>query len=153
MSARENFLSIEGNLVANPEVRFTPSGKAVTTITIAHNTRRLVDGAWEDGDVSYFDVVCWETLAENVGKSIVKGDRITVTGSLNQRSWVNEASGEKRYKVEINAEMVSPSLRFATTEIHKTSFGRMDAPAKLAVVDGRTFEPASAEPELEEAPF
>ena len=57
MSARENFVSLEGNLVADPEIRNTPSNKAVTTITIAQNSRRLVNGVWEDGDVSYFDIV------------------------------------------------------------------------------------------------
>ena len=149
MSARENFVSIEGNLVATPEIRQTPSGKSVTTITIAHNTRVNVDGQWKDGNVSYFDVVCWEALAENIGASFQKGDRLVVTGSLSQRSWVKEGTDTTVYKVEINAEMVSASLRFATTAINKTSYGRMEAPARMAVAS----TPSEAPADLEEAPF
>ena len=75
---------------------------------------------------------------------------MVVSGSLNQRHWVDTTTGKPRYKVEVNAEMVSASLRFATTEIHKTSFGRMDAPAKLGVSPETVPEEA---PALEEAPF
>lgn len=140
MSARENFVSVEGNLVSTPELRFTPTGKAVLTATVAQNTRRQVDGVWMDGHTSFFDVVCWEKLAENVA-TLHKGDRVTVIGSLTQRSWEDNETKATRYKVEIIADMVNVSLRFATVDISKVSF-RTDEPSTVAVakVDAPVME-------------
>ncbi len=126
MSARENFVSIEGNLVADPVLRHTPSGKAVTTVTVATSERRLVKGEWVDGDTSYFDAVAWERLADNTCATFSKGDRVNITGALKQRSWDDKDTGLPRYKVEIAADAVNLSLRFATADIHKGSFGGMD---------------------------
>lgn len=156
MSARENFVSIEGNLVAAPELRFTPTGKAVTTLTIAQSDRRLVDGQWVDGKTSYFDCVAWDRLAEHSAQTLEKGARVTVSGRLDQRSWDDPTSGDKRYKIEVVCDSVNVSLRFATAAVSKASFGGMDAEdvqrveTSTAVVasNGRTFEAA-----IEEEPF
>jgi len=155
MSARENFVSIEGNLVADPELRFTPSGVAVTTVTVATSERRLVDGSWVDGSTSYFDAAVWDRLAEQVTQSFHKGDRVVITGSLKQRSWEDKATGDKRYKVEIAADSVNASTRFATVTVHKSSFGGME-PDRVAAASGalvatnRSYVPTIV---LEEEPF
>ncbi len=115
--ANDNSVTVIGNCTRDPELRFTNSGKAVASFGVAYSTRRRTqDGTWEDGDTSFFDVSCWDQLAENVCESIQKGNRIVVTGRLQQRSWEN-AEGEKRSKVEIVADDVSPSLRWATVQI------------------------------------
>lgn len=115
--ANDNSVSIIGNCTRDPELRFTPGGKPVASFGVAYSTRRRKDdGSWEDGDTSFFDVSCWDQLAENVCESIQKGNRVVVTGRLQQRSWEN-TEGEKRSKVEIVADDVSPSLRWSTAQI------------------------------------
>ena len=132
MSARENFTHIEGNLVAEPELRFTPSGQAVTTLTVATSERRLIEGQWKDGSTSYFDVVVWDKLAEACTQSFGKGDRVAVDGRLNQRSWTVEGTDERRYKVEIIADAVHASLRFAASvKVNKRAFAGTEAPSKV----------------------
>jgi single-strand DNA-binding protein len=156
MSARENFVSIEGNLVTAPELRYTPSGKAVATITIATSERRLVDGQWVDGHTSYFDAVAWERLAEHACATLGKGDRVHISGALKQRSWEAADGSGTRYKVEIAADAVNVSLRFATATMQKASYGGMDAETVQAATvvssktNGRDFVPAGA---VEEDPF
>ena len=139
MSARENFTHIEGNLVATPELRYTPSGVAVTTLTVANSDRRRNDaGEWVDTDPSYFDVVVWERLAEASAQSFSKGDRVCIDGRLNQRSWETDA-GDRRYKIEIVADSVSASLRFAASvNVNKRAFEGTAEPTKMtsAVVGG-----------------
>ena len=111
-----NEVRIVGNLTADPEARFTPNGKAVASFSIAHN-RKWKDASGNDQEeTSFFDVVAWETLAENVVESLHKGDRIIVDGRLLQRSW-ETPEGDKRYKVEIVADEVAPSLRWASVSI------------------------------------
>ena len=115
-----------GNCVRDPELRWTPSQVALCTFGIAVNTRKKQGDEWVDGEPQFFDVVCWRDLAENVVESITKGTRVVVVGELEQRSWETD-SGEKRSKVEINAEEVSPSLRWATAAVTRT--GKKDAAA------------------------
>jgi single-strand DNA-binding protein len=114
-----NTTTITGNLTREPEIRYTKEGQATTQLGVAVN-RRWQDRAtqeWQEG-TSYFDVVCWRDLAENVALTLTKGMRVVVTGRLEQRSWENE-EGERRSKVEITADEIGPSLRFATADVHK----------------------------------
>jgi single-strand DNA-binding protein len=114
-----NTTTITGNLTREPEIRYTREGQASTQFGVAVN-RRWQDRStqeWQEA-TSYFDVVCWRDLAENAALTLTKGMRVVVTGRLEQRSWETE-EGEHRSKVEITAEEVGPSLRFATAEVHK----------------------------------
>jgi single-strand DNA-binding protein len=114
-----NHVSITGNLTRDPELRFTPSGQATTTFGVAVNRRwqNRQTQDWEEA-TSFFDVVCWGQLAENAAQSLTRGSRIMVTGRLDQRSWENQ-EGERRSKIEITADEVAPSLRWATVSITK----------------------------------
>jgi len=110
-----NNVQIVGNVTRDPELRYTPSGASVTNFSIAYNRRYERNGQQVE-DVSFFDVVCWGTLADNVAASISKGLRVIVEGRLDQRSW-ETPQGEKRSKVEITADEVSPSLKWASVEV------------------------------------
>ncbi len=102
-----------------PEIRYTRDGQATTSLGVAVNRRwqNRETNEWEEA-TSFFDVVTWRELAENVYISLTKGMRVVVTGRLEQRSWETEA-GDRRFKVEIAADEVGPSLRFATVDVHK----------------------------------
>ncbi|MET0488689.1 MAG: single-stranded DNA-binding protein [Acidimicrobiales bacterium] len=117
--ANGNNVDLIGNVTRDPELRFTPSGQAVATFGLAVNRRwqNRQTQAWEES-TSFFDVVCWAQLAENVAESVTKGTRLIVTGRLDQRSWETQ-EGDKRSKVEIVADDVAPSLRWATAQITK----------------------------------
>jgi single-strand DNA-binding protein len=113
-------ISVTGNLTREPEIRYTREGLATVQLGVAVNRR------WQDRDTheweestSFFDVVCWRDLAEHVAMSLAKGSRVMVSGRLEQRSWENEL-GERRTKVEIVADEVGPSLRFATAEVQRS---------------------------------
>ena len=115
--AIDNTVTITGNATREPELRFTPSGQAVANFGVAVNRRwqNRQTQEWEEA-VSFFDVTCWATLAENVAESVAKGTRITVAGRLDQRSWETQ-EGDKRSKVEIVADDVAVSLRWATADV------------------------------------
>ena len=114
--AFDNTLTITGNMVNDPELRFTPNNLAVCEFRMAWNLRK------QNGDEEsmFFNVTCWRSLAENVAESLGKGDRITVTGRLNWRSWETD-DGQKRQVVDIQAEEVGVSLRWATAEVSRNS--------------------------------
>ena len=113
-----NTVTIVGNATREPELRFTASGQAVATFGVAVNRRwQNRNNEWEES-TSFFDVTCWAQLAENVAESVPKGGRVVVTGRLDQRSWETQ-EGDKRSKVEIVADDVAPSLRWATAQITK----------------------------------
>ena len=114
-----NSITIVGNITRDPELRFTPSGQANARLGVAVN-RRWQDrnsGEWQES-TSFFDVICWRELAENVSESLKRGTRVIVTGRLEQRTW--EQEGNKRSVVEIIADEVAPSLRWATAKVEKT---------------------------------
>ena len=117
--AQGNSVTLVGNCTKAPELRFTPSGQAVATFGVAVNRRwqNRQTQEWEEA-VSFFDVTCWGQLAENVAESVAKGTRVMVEGRLDQRTWETEA-GESRSKVEIVADEVGPSLRWATAQVVK----------------------------------
>ena len=114
-----NTTTITGNLTREPEIRYTREGQATAQLGVAVN-RRWQDRTtqeWQES-TSFFDVVCWRDLAENVALSLTKGMRVVVTGRLEHRTWETE-EGEHRSKVEITADEVGASLRFATADVHK----------------------------------
>jgi single-strand DNA-binding protein len=119
--ASENQVTIVGNLTDDPELRYTPNGAAVATLRVAVN-RRIPDGSggWKDAETSFFRVNAWRTLAENAAESLTRGTRVVVTGRLRSRSWENQ-EGETRSAVEIEADEVGPSLRWATAKVEKQS--------------------------------
>jgi single-strand DNA-binding protein len=123
-----NTTTVTGNLTREPEIRYTREGHATTLLGVAVD-RRWQDrqtNEWEES-TSFLEVVCWRELAENAALSLVKGMRVMVTGRLEQRSWETE-EGDRRSKVEIVAEEIGPSLRFATAEVHRNE-RRTVAPA------------------------
>ena len=114
-----NSVTLVGNITRDPELRFTPSGQATATFGLAVNRRwqNRQSGEWEEA-TSFFDVVCWREMAENASESLSRGARVIVNGRLEQRSW-ETAEGEKRSKVEVIADEIGPSLRWATANITK----------------------------------
>lgn len=117
--ASANQVVIVGNLTDDPELRYTPNGAAVAKFRVAVN-RRYQDatGQWKDAETSYFTVNAWRTLAENIAESLTRGSRVVVVGRLQMRSWETQ-EGERRTVVEIEAEEVGPSLRWATAKVEK----------------------------------
>jgi single-strand DNA-binding protein len=129
-----NSVTLVGNVTRDPELRFTQSGQATLTFGLAVNRRwqNRQTQEWEEA-TSYFDVVCWREMAENASESLVKGARVIVTGRLDQRCW-ETPEGERRSKVEIVADEVGPSLRWATAQVTKNERrGGDDRPAPAAV--------------------
>ncbi|MBP8212036.1 MAG: single-stranded DNA-binding protein [Ilumatobacteraceae bacterium] len=135
--------TITGNITRDPELRFTPNGQAVATFGVAVN-RKWKDARGEQQEqTSFFDVKCWRELAENVTNSLTKGDRVIVTGRLEQRSWETDA-GDKRSKVEIVADEVGPSLRWANATV--TRVERQGAQPGATQGTGRTNYSYDEEP-------
>lgn len=114
-----NTVTLVGNVTRDPELRFTASGQANASFGLAVNRRwqNRQTNEWEEA-VSYFTVVCWRELAENVAESIHKGTRTIVTGRLDQRSWEAQ-DGQKKSVVEITADEVGPSLRWASANVSR----------------------------------
>ncbi len=108
----DNTVTVVGNVTRDPELRFAQSGMPIAQFGVAWNRRRQD----QEDDTSFFDVTCFRQLAENVAESIHKGARVVVYGTLQQRSWEN-VDGDRRSKVEILADDVAPSLRWATAEV------------------------------------
>lgn len=115
-----NTVTICGSMGRDPDLRFTPTGQAVATFSVAVNRR------WQDRqtqewreDTDWIDCVAWGSLAENCAESLTKGCRVIVTGRFSQRSW-NTEDGQKRSKVEVVADEVGPSLRWATCTVTRT---------------------------------
>jgi single-strand DNA-binding protein len=139
-----NSVTLVGNVTRDPELRFTPSGQATATFGLA------VNRVWNDRQtnerkeaVSFFDVVCWREMAENASESLQKGARVVVTGRLEQRSW-ETPDGEKRSKIEVVADEVGPSLRWATAEVRKND--------RRGPSDGGAPQMAAARPQAASPP-
>ncbi len=115
----QNSVTLVGNLVEDPELRFTPSGVAMARLRFAVNRRwRDRNDQWQE-ETSFFGGTVWRDLAENVAESLQKGARVIVTGSLEQRSWETQ-EGERRSVVEIRIDEIGPSLRWATANVTRT---------------------------------
>ena len=132
----DNTCTIIGTVGRDPEIRYTPSGATVASFGVAVNRRWKRNDEWQE-ETSWFDVKCWSQLAENVAESIQRGTRVIVTGRLEQRSWETD-SGDKRSKVEIVADEIAPSLRWATAQV--TKIERQGAQGDT----GRTSAPKAA---------
>jgi single-strand DNA-binding protein len=117
--ANGNNITLVGNATRDPELRFTSSGQAVATFGLAVNRRwqNRQTNEWEE-QVSFFDVTCWQQMAENVAESVAKGTRVVVSGRFERLSpsWETQ-DGDKRSKVEVVADEVAPSLRYATAQV------------------------------------
>jgi single-strand DNA-binding protein len=120
----DNTVTVVGNLTRDPELRFTAGGHALTNFGIAVNRRwqNRITNEWEE-DTSFFNVVAWRELAENIAESLTKGARVMVTGRLEQRSW-ETPEGEKRSSVEIAADDIGPSLRWAKAKVMRLERNR-----------------------------
>jgi len=122
--AGETVITVVGNLTADPELRFTPSGAAVANFTVASTPRTFdrTSNEWKDGDALFLRCSVWRQAAENVAESLTRGTRVVVTGRLKQRSYETK-EGEKRTVVELEVDEIGPSLRYATAKINKTARG------------------------------
>lgn len=122
-----NNVTIVGNLTDDPELRFTSGGQALAKFGVAVNRRwqNRQTNEWEE-ETSFFDVTCWRDLAEHAANSLQKGTRVVVVGALKQRSWETD-DGQRRYAIEINADEIAPSLRWATAEVRRVQ--REEEPA------------------------
>jgi single-strand DNA-binding protein len=120
--AGDTTITVVGNLTADPELRFIPSGAAVANFTVA-STPRIYDrqsGEWRDGEALFLRCNIWREAAENVAESLTRGSRVIVTGRLKQRSFETR-EGEKRTVVEVEVDEIGPSLRYATAKVNKIS--------------------------------
>jgi single-strand DNA-binding protein len=141
--AGETVITVVGNLTADPELRYTPSGAPVANFTVA-STPRTFDrqsGEWRDGDALFLRCNIWREPAENVAETLVRGTRVVVQGRLRQRSFETR-EGEKRTVVEMEADEVAPSLRYATAKVHKRGKGQ---PPPTNDGYGGTWNEAAAE--------
>lgn len=131
-------ITIIGNLTADPELKFTNSGAAWASFTIA-STPRVYDkasGDWKDGETLFLRATLWREAAENLAESLTRGTRVIATGKLKSRSY--EKDGEKRTVTELEVEEIGPSLRYATAKPTKRSNGN-SAPAKSTSLDDAPF--------------
>jgi single-strand DNA-binding protein len=120
--AGDTTITVIGNLTADPELRFTPSGAAVANFTVA-STPRTFDrqtNEWKDGEALFLRCNIWREAAENVAESLTRGSRVIVQGRLKQRSFETR-EGEKRTVVELEVDEIGPSLRYATAKVNKAS--------------------------------
>ena len=155
--AGETTITIVGNLVADPEIRFTPRGDAVATFTVA-STPRVFDRAsneWKDGESMFLNCQIWKQAAENVAESLTKGVRVIVTGRLRQRSY-DDRDGNRRTVFEVECDEVGPSLRYATATINRAASGGAPATTRQAQQPSprpKVDDPWAVNTASEEAPF
>jgi single-strand DNA-binding protein len=122
--AGDTVITVVGNLTADPELRFTPSGAAVASFTIA-STPRTFDkntNEWKDGEALFLRCSIWRQAAENVAESLQRGMRVVAQGRLKQRSYETR-EGEKRTVIELEVDEIGPSLRYATAKVNRTTRG------------------------------
>ncbi len=122
MAAGDITVTVIGNLTNDPELRFTPSGAAVASFTVASSSRVLdkTTNEWKDGETVFMRCSVWRQYAENVAESLTKGTRVIVSGRLRQRSYETR-EGEKRQVMELEVEDVGPALRYATTKVYRVA--------------------------------
>jgi single-strand DNA-binding protein len=117
----DNSITLVGNLTRDPELRFTTSGRGVASFGIAVGRRYQVNGEWQE-QTSYFNVTAWGQLGENAAASLHKGTRVVVTGRLEQREYTTR-EGDKRTAIDVIADELGPSLRWATAQVERTPRG------------------------------
>jgi single-strand DNA-binding protein len=141
--AGETVITVVGNLTADPELRFTPSGAAVASFTVA-STPRTFDrqtNEWKDGEALFLRCSIWRQAAENVAESLQRGMRVIVQGRLQQRSFETR-EGEKRTVIEMQVDEVGPSLRYATAKVNRTQRGSSGGGFGADNSGGGSFTPA-----------
>ena len=132
----DNAMTLVGNLTGDPELRYTSTGTAVANFTVAHTPRTYdrATGVWRDGETLFLRCVVWRELAEHMMESVVKGSRVMVVGRLKQRSFAVD-EGERRTVIELHADEVGVSLRYATakvTKVTRTQSGEEPQPGSTA---------------------
>lgn len=142
----DNSITLVGNLTRDPEIRFTATGRAVASFGIAVGRRYQVNGEWQE-QTSYFNVTAWGQLGENAAATFTKGTRVVVTGRLEQREYTSR-EGEKRTSIDVIADELGPSLRWATATVVRT-------PKQDGQGGGATNRPANTgtNPGTEATPF
>lgn len=115
----ENSITLVGNLTRDPELRFTTGGRGVASFGIAVGRRYQVNGEWQE-QTSYFNITAWGQLGENAAATFTKGTRVIVTGRLEQREFTTR-EGDKRTAIEVVADEIGPSLRWATAQVERQS--------------------------------
>ena len=115
----ENSITLVGNLTRDPELRFTTGGRGVASFGIAVGRRYQVNGEWQE-QTSYFNITAWGQLGENAAATFTKGTRVIVTGRLEQREYTTR-EGDKRTAIEVVADEIGPSLRWATAQVERQS--------------------------------
>jgi single-strand DNA-binding protein len=122
--AGETVITVVGNLTADPELRFTPSGAPVANFTVASTPRTLDKNTneWKDGEALFLRCSVWRQAAENVAESLQRGMRVVVQGRLKQRSFETK-EGEKRTVIELDVDEIGPSLKYATAKVNRTTRG------------------------------
>ncbi|MEV4079046.1 single-stranded DNA-binding protein [Nonomuraea fuscirosea] len=146
MAAGDTVITIVGNLVDDPELRFTPTGQAVARFRIA-STPRFMDrqtNEWKDGESLFLTCNVWRQAAENVAESLQRGMRVIVQGRLKQRSYETK-EGEKRTVYEVEIEEVGPSLRNATAKVNRTSRQGSSGPADDVWASASRQRPGASE--------
>jgi len=148
----DNTVTLVGNVTRDPELRFIASGQANCSFGLAVNRRwqNRQTQEWEEA-TSFFNVVCWREMAENVAESITKGSRVVVAGRLEQRSWETD-NGEKRSVVEVVADEIGPSLRWATAQVTRNE-RRGPGEARPARAAAAPPPPSDAGYGFDEEPF
>jgi single-strand DNA-binding protein len=117
-------ICITGNLAADPELKFTPQGKAVASFTvISSKSTKKPDGTWESTDVTPWTIKCWNRLAENVAESLTKGMGVVIQGTATWQSWEDKNSGEKRGRMEVTAYSVGVDLKRHIAKVINLSRG------------------------------
>ena len=142
----DNSITLVGNLTRDPEIRFTATGRAVASFGIAVGRRYQFNGEWQE-QTSYFNVTAWGQLGENAAATFTKGTRVVVTGRLEQREYTSR-EGEKRTAIDVIADELGPSLRWATATVVRT-------PKQDGQGGGATNRPANTgtNPGTEATPF
>ncbi len=147
----DSTVTLVGNLTREPELRFTQGGRAIATLGLAVSRRYQVNNEWQE-QTSFFNVVCWGQLGENAAASLAKGSRVLVSGRLEQRSYETQA-GEKRSVVEVVADEVGPSLRWAVAQIERNDRRTVDGASEGGSSQGAS-RPATNDPVYgDEEPF
>jgi single-strand DNA-binding protein len=140
----ETIITVVGNLTADPELRFTPSGAAVSNFTIASTPRTFDKSAneWKDGEALFLRCSIWRQAAENVAESLQRGMRVIATGRLTQRSYETR-EGEKRTALELQVDEVGPSLRYASAKVNRADRGSGSTAAQGVSEDPWAAAPAA----------
>jgi single-strand DNA-binding protein len=132
----ETTCTLTGNLTADPELRFTPSGAAVANFTVAASSPTFdkTTNQWRDGEALFLRCTLWRQPAENLAESLCRGDRVIVTGRLRQRSFETR-EGDKRTTIELDVDEIGASLKFTTIKLTKTERVTAQAPTSEHTAD------------------